>query len=152
LPSGRAVRGCGVVVRAGRRRVEITSSREGTKPRSSDEKRTIFRQSPRAASVESFLGKGHPRTMAPSARRARMCSRSHSGAGGRLGLRARWSWTPAEGAFPGLDFGKRSPFLNYNLAATGQPQSAQSSQRTHKEIRGSLQHRYPCGDVGSSAR
>ena len=40
----------------------ITNSREGAKPRSSDEKSTIFRQSPRAASVESFLGKGHPGT------------------------------------------------------------------------------------------
>ena len=41
-------------------RAEITGSREGAKPRSSDEKRTIFRQSPWAASVEPFLGKGHP--------------------------------------------------------------------------------------------
>ncbi|MEI6104822.1 MAG: hypothetical protein WCP70_12860 [Methanothrix sp.] len=41
--------------------------------------------------MEPFLGKGHPGTMAPLARRACMCLRSRSGAGGRSGLKARES-------------------------------------------------------------
>jgi len=57
----------------------------------------------------------------------------------------------------GQDFGKDDELRlilaeNYIRAATSQPQSAQSSQRTHKEIWGSLQHRHPCGAVGGSAR
>jgi len=52
----------------------------------------------------------------------------------------------------GLDFGDDddSPLLladNYNRTVTGQPQSAQSSQRTRKEIRGSLRLDDPCKAV-----
>jgi hypothetical protein len=53
-------------------RAEITGPREGAKPRSSDERRTIFRQSPRAAPVEPFLGKGYPGRQPSSAKRARL--------------------------------------------------------------------------------
>ena len=90
----------------------ITNSREGAKPRSSDERRTIFRQSSRAASVESFLGKGHPGTMAPSARRARMCTRSHSGAGGRSGLRDKCVCL-RRGQFSGRWISKAMPSIRY---------------------------------------
>ena len=90
-------------------RAEITGSREGAKPRSSDEKRTIFRQSPRAASVESFLGKGHPGTMAPSARRARMNAHVR-GAGGRSGLRVRKSRAGGN-SFSGAGFWLRWHFV-----------------------------------------
>jgi len=60
-------------------RAEITGSREGAKPRSSDEKRTIFRQSPRAASVEPFLGKGHPSLATAVAHQAGPFARTRSG-------------------------------------------------------------------------
>jgi hypothetical protein len=46
-------------------------SREGAKPQSSDERRTIFRHSPRAAPLEPVLDKGHPGRKPLSARRAR---------------------------------------------------------------------------------
>jgi hypothetical protein len=56
----------------GSSRAEITGSSEGAKPRSSYEKRTFFPKSPRSASVEPFLGKGHPGPHPSFARRARL--------------------------------------------------------------------------------
>jgi hypothetical protein len=83
-PVGQAVRACGDVVLGGLAylssastrgqeagRAEITSSREGAKPRSFDERWTIFCRGHRAASVEPFLDKGHPGRQPSSARRAR---------------------------------------------------------------------------------
>ena len=57
---------------AGGRLGRDAGSREGAKPRSSDERRTIFRQGPRAAPVEPFLDKGHSGRQSSSARRARL--------------------------------------------------------------------------------
>jgi len=79
-------------------RAEITVSREGAKPRSSDERRTIFRQSPRAASVEPFLGKGHLWPQSSSARAGPPARARSGGREARSGLKARQF-------FRALDFG-----------------------------------------------
>ena len=117
-PVGRAVRACGDIVGAGwiawrgregsgPGRADITGSREGAKPRSREVpmKRIIFRQNPRAASVEPFLGKGHPGPQPSSARRARLPGK-RSGSGGRSGLRARWRTPPVWAVFWGAGLGK----------------------------------------------
>jgi hypothetical protein len=64
--------------------------REAAKPRSSDERRTIFRQSPRAAPVGPFAGNGHPGRQPSSAGRVRLPSK-RSGA-----WEAGRAWEPGE--------------------------------------------------------
>jgi hypothetical protein len=124
--------------RQGAGRAEITGSREGAKPRSFDERRTFFRQSPRAASVEPFLGKGHPGPQTSSARRARLTGK-RSGSGGRSGLRARRACL-RQGQFSRRwvlgNSGRLLIILadNYNHTTNDPTTETQSAQRTHRDF------------------
>ena len=119
-------------------RAEVTGSREGAKSRSSDEKRIIFCQSPCAASVEPFLGKGHPGPQPSSARRARLPAK-RSGSVGWSGLRARRAclW---QGQFSGRGiFGNSGRLLiiladNYNQTTNDPTTETQSARRTHRDF------------------
>ena len=119
-------------------RAEITGSREGAKPRSSDGKKTIFRQSPRATLVEPFLGKGHPGSQPSSARRARLPGK-RSGSGGRSGLRARWNGNRNVRILRAVALRNDRGFLllladNYNHKTNDPTAETQSAQRTHRDF------------------
>jgi hypothetical protein len=95
----------------GSSRAEVTGSSEGAKPRSSYEKRTFFPKSPRSASVEPFLGKGHPGPQPSFARRARLPGSSELAilACYRLGAQGSLSIVVAVGARgPAATRGRRS--------------------------------------------
>jgi hypothetical protein len=85
-----------------------------------------------------------------------MCTCSHSGAGGRSGLIPRRA-KPEETAFRALDFGNGCISLllladNYNHTTNDFTTKARRHKGRAKRFETVLQHRDPCGAVGSSAR
>jgi hypothetical protein len=68
-----------------------------------------------------------------------MCTRSHSGAGSRSGLRARESRAGVDSFSGGLDFGNGGISLllladNYNHTTNDFTTETQSAQRTHRDF------------------
>jgi hypothetical protein len=95
-------------------------SREGAKPRSSDVKRTFF------PPESSGRARGAARRQRPSGVAAAVCqagpaARTRSGAGGRLGLRTKKSWTEM-GSFSGGWQSAAWQSLRATGSSAGQPQ------------------------------
>ncbi len=119
-------------------RAEITGSREGAKPRSSDEKRTFFPKSPRPRQWIRFSAKAIRCHIRRPPRRARLPGK-RSGSGGRSGLRARRAclW---QGQFSGRRiFGNSGRLLiiladNYNQTTNDPTTETQSARRTHRDF------------------